>query len=250
MKILVPFKRVVENGAKPKPNADGSAADTAPFKMEMNWFDQIALEEAVRLREGGSTPELSGAEIVVVTVGTPEDEEAFGKALAMGADRAVLLEADGPLDARAIAKALAEFAKTEGPDLILMGKLATDADENQVAGRLAAILGWPQATCAAKVEMREGGVTVVRETDDGEETVSMTLPAVVSADLRLNEPRYLPIPAIIKAKNKPRSRQAAGTLSPVGVRSVGVRKPPDRGAGKRVGTAKELFDALVAQGAL
>ena len=213
--------------------------------MEMNWFDQIALEEAVRLREGGAD-----AEIIAVTVGTPEDEEAFGKALAMGADRAVLLQTDAKLDARGVAKALAAYVKEESPDLVLMGKLATDADENQVAGRLAAILGWPQATCAAKVTLDSGKVTVVRETDDGEETVSMSLPAVVSADLRLNEPRYLPIPAIIKAKNKPRSRQPAAEASALGVKSTGVRQPPDRGAGKRVGTAKELFDALVAQGAL
>lgn len=245
MKILVPFKRVVENGAKPKPNADGSAADTSPFKMEMNWFDQIALEEAVRLREGGID-----AEIVVVTVGTTADEEAFGKALAMGADRAVLLETSSSLDARGVAKALVAYVRDEAPDLVLMGKLATDADENQIAGRLAALLGWPQATCAAKITLDAGKVTVVRETDDGEETVSMNLPAVVSADLRLNEPRYLPIPAIIKAKNKPRSRQPAAEAPALGVRSTGVRKPPDRGAGQRVGTAKELFDALVAQGAL
>ncbi len=248
MKILVPFKRVVENGAKPKPTPDGATVDTAPFKMEMNWFDQIALEEAVRLRERGGGA--AGAEIVVVTIGTAADEEAFGKALAMGADRAVLLETGERLDARGIAKALAGYVGEEKPDFVLMGKQATDGDENQVAQRLAAILGWPQATCAAKIELGGSGITVVRETDDGEETVTMPLPAVVSADLRLNEPRYLPIPAIIKAKNKPRERKPLGTVATAGVTSLGVRKSPERGAGAMVGTAKELFEALVGQGAL
>ena len=244
MKILVPIKRVVESNARPRPTSDGRGVDTTGLKFEINWFDQIALEEAVRLRERGLD-----ATITVMSVGGAEVEEIFGKALAMGADKAVLLEATGANDPAGIAKALAEYARAESPDLILMGKQATDGDENQVAQRLAAILDLPQATNAAKIEVSGGSATVTRETDDGEETLRLTLPAVVTADLRLNEPRYLPIPAIIKAKNKPRERAAASVAAPA-VTTTGVRKPPERGAGRRVGTVGELFDALVAQGAL
>ena len=244
MKILVPLKRVIESNSRPRPSADGTGVDNTGLKFEINWFDQIALEEAVRLREKGLD-----AQITVVSVGPGENEEIFGKALAMGADKAVLLETTSPLDAGTVAKALAEYARAESPDLILMGKQATDGDENQVAQRLAALLDVPQATNAAKVEVSSGAVTVVRETDDGEETLRLPLPAVVTADLRLNEPRYLPIPAIIKAKSKPRERQPVSVAAPA-VITVGVRKPPERGAGQRVGSAAELFDALVAKGAL
>ena len=243
MKILVPIKRVVESSARPRPSSDGRSVDTTGLKFEINWFDQIALEEAVRLRENGLD-----AQIVAVSVGTTESEEIFGKALAMGADKAVLLETNDALDASSVAKTLAEFARAESPDLILMGKLATDGDGNQVAQRLAAILDLPQATNAAKVEVSGNAVTVVRETDDGEETLRLPLPALVTADLRLNEPRYLPIPAIIKAKNKPRERQAA-SVTAAEVSTTGVRKALERGAGQRVGTADELFAALVAKGA-
>lgn len=244
MKILVPIKRVIESNSRPRPTADGAGVDTTGLKFEINWFDQIALEEAVRLREKGLD-----ATIVAVSVGGAETEEIFGKALAMGADKAVLLETNDALDAGGVAKALAEFARSEAPDLILMGKQATDGDENQVAQRLAAILDLPQATNAAKVEISSGAATVVRETDDGEETLRLPLPAVITADLRLNEPRYLPIPAIIKAKNKPRERRPASTSLRT-VTTVAVRKPPERGAGQRLGSAAELFDALVAKGAL
>ncbi len=244
MKILVPIKRVIESNSRPRPTADGTGVDTTGLKFEINWFDQIALEEAVRLRERGLD-----AQITVVSVGPGETEEIFGKALAMGADKAVLLETNSSLDAGAVSKALAEYSRSESPDLILMGKQATDGDENQVAQRLAALLDLPQATNAAKVEVSGGSVTVVRETDDGEETLRLPLPAVVTADLRLNEPRYLPIPAIIKAKSKPRERQAV-TVAPSTVMTIGVRKPPERSAGQRVGSAAELFDALVAKGAL
>lgn len=244
MKILVPIKRVVESNARPRPTSDGTSVDTTGLKFEINWFDQIALEEAVRLREKGLP-----AEIVAVSVGTAESEEIFGKALAMGADKAVLLETGNALDASGVAKALAEFARAEAFDLILMGKQATDGDENQVAQRLAAILDLPQATNAAKIEVNGNAVTVVRETDEGEETLRLPLPAIVTADLRLNEPRYLPIPAIIKAKSKPRERRAASVVDPR-VTTVAVRRPPERGAGQRVGTADELFAAIVAKGAL
>ena len=245
MKILVPIKRVVDPWARPNPTPDGKGVDVTGLKFEINPFDEIALEEAVRLREGGAD-----VQILLVSIGGPECEEQLRKALAMGGDRAILLETDAPLDARAVSHALAELANAEAVDMILMGKQATDGDGNQVPQRLAARLGWPQATFASKVTLTGGGVEVVRETDDGQETLTLSLPAVVSADLRLNEPRYVSLPGIIKARSKPLERRPAGTLPASALTTTAVRKPPARAAGRKVGSTDELFDAIVGAGAL
>ena len=245
MKILVPIKRVVDPYAKVKPLSDGSAIDTSGVKFEINPFDEIAVEEAVRLKESGAV-----TEITVVTVGRAESEEQLRKALAMGADRAVLIETDSDLDSLGIAKEVEIFVRETAPDLVLMGKQATDDDCNQVGQMLAARLGWPQATFAAKVVVSASQITVTRETDSGEETLSLPLPAVVTTDLRLNEPRYIALPGIIKARSKPLDRQSATVNATAKTRTIKFETPPARAAGKRVGSVVELVNSLKERGAL
>jgi electron transfer flavoprotein beta subunit len=245
MKILVPIKRVVDPYAKVRPLPDGSGLDAAGAKYEINPFDEIAVEEAVRLREKNG-----GVEIVAVTIGGPECVDQLRKALAMGADKAILIETTQPYDSPGVAKELRALAAELQPDLILMGKQATDDDNNQAAQMLAALLGWPQATFASKVEISGTTARVTRETDAGEETLELDLPAVVTTDLRLNEPRYIALPGIIKARSKPLEQRPPATQPSPKTRLVKVEAPPARAAGQRVGSVDELVAALKQRGAL
>jgi electron transfer flavoprotein beta subunit len=245
MRILVPIKRVIDPYAKVRPLPDGSGIDTSGVKFEINPFDEIAMEEAVRLKEKDGS-----IEIISVSIGGAECEEQLRKSLAMGADKAILIETDQVLDSPGVARELEALANELQPDLILMGKQATDDDNNQAAQMLAARLNWPQATFASKVQLSAGSVTVVRETDTGEETIEMSLPAVVTADLRLNEPRYIALPGIIKARSKPLERRPAAVNAPPKTRIVKLEQPPTRSAGKRVGSVDELVAALKDRGVL
>ena len=245
MKILVPIKRVVDPYAKVRPLADGSGLDTAGLKFEINPFDEIAVEEAVRQRE-----KLGDVEIVVISIGTAECEEQLRKALAMGADRAILVETNETYDSPAVAEELARQTREIQPDLILMGKQATDDDNNQAGQMMAAILDYPQATFASKLELTAGHARVTRETDTGEETLELPLPAIVTTDLRLNEPRYIALPGIIKARSKPLERRAPLQTPNLKTRTVRYEPAPTRSAGVRVGSVDELYDALKAKGAV
>ena len=199
MKVLVPVKRVVDFNVKVSVKSDGSGVDTANLKMSMNPFDEIAVEEATRLKEAGKV-----TEVVAVSCGADACQATLRTALAIGADRGILVETDAELQPLAVAKLLAAIAAKELPQLIILGKQAIDDDCNQTGQMLAALLGWPQATCASKVTLEEGGtVTVVRDVDGGSETVRLTLPAIITADLRLNEPRFVSLPNLMKAKKKP-----------------------------------------------
>jgi len=245
MKILVPIKRVPDPYAKVRPLADGSGIDTTGLKFEINPFDEIAVEEAVRQRE-----KIPGIEIVAVSIGGGEVEEQLRKALAMGADRAILLEADDAFDPASVAAELKALVQELQPDLVLMGKQATDDDSNQVGQMLAAKLDWPQATFASRLELREGTATVTRETDTGEETLELDLPAVITTDLRLNEPRYIALPGIIKARNKPLERRRVATSPTPRVKTLRFSSPPPRPAGRKVGNVDELVSALRDRGVL
>lgn len=245
MKILVPIKRVVDPFAKIRPLPDGSGVDTTGIKFEINPFDEIAVEEAVRQRELDPT-----IEIVVASIGGPECEEQLRKALAMGADRAILIETSAATDSPGVAAELELLAKDLRPDLILMGKQATDDDNNQAAQMLAARLDWPQATFASKVVLSPGRAVVTRETDTGEETLELPLPAVVTTDLRLNEPRYIALPGIIKARSKPLDRQPAAAAASPKTRTIRYESPPKRAAGRKVGSVDELIAALRERGTL
>jgi electron transfer flavoprotein beta subunit len=197
MKILIPVKRVVDYNVKVRVKSDGSGVDIANVKMSMNPFDEIALEEAVRMKEAGKASEL-----VAVSCGVPQCQETLRTALAIGADRAILVATTLELEPLAVAKLLKAVADKEQPQLIILGKQAIDDDCNQTGQMLAALLGWPQATFASRVVLEEGKVTVTREVDGGLETLVLTLPAIVTTDLRLNEPRYVTLPNIMKAKKK------------------------------------------------
>lgn len=245
MKILVPVKRVVDPYAKVRPLADGSGIDTTGQKFEINPFDEIAVEEAVRMKEQNPS-----VEIIAVSIGASECEEQLRKALAMGADRAMLVETSDAWDSPSIANELAAVAKEVQPDLVLMGKQATDDDCNQAAQMLAAKLDWPQATFASKVVVGAASMTVTRETDAGDETLELPLPAVVTTDLRLNAPRYIALPGIIKARSKPLDRRAPLTSPKLRTRVVKAEAPPARAAGKRVGSVDELVASLKEVGAL
>jgi electron transfer flavoprotein beta subunit len=245
MKILVSVKRVVDPYAKVRPLADGSGLDTGGAKFEINPFDEIAVEEAVRLKE-----KHGDIEIVAVSIGGAEGVDQLRKALAMGADRAILLQSSETFDSPAVAKELEAVVRAESPDLVLMGKQATDDDNNQAAQMLAARLGWPQACFASKVERNGTTLTVTRETDTGEETLELPLPAVVTTDLRLNEPRYIALPGIIKARNKPLEQRPASTNPTPKTRVVRYEAPPARAAGQKVGSVAELVSALKSRGVL
>jgi len=244
MKILVPLKRVPDSDTKIRVKADGSGIETDGVKFSVNPFDSIALEEALRLKEKGAA-----TEIAVVTIGGDECAEQLRTGLAMGADRALLLKGAGELDSLAVAKVLAAVVKKEAPGLVLMGKQAIDDDSNQAGQMLAALLGQPQATFVSKLELIDGGkrAQCSRETDAGIETVKVNLPAVLTADLRLNEPRYVSLPGIMKAKKKPLEEL---TLDALGVQAVSRTKvlklepPAKRKAGVRVKTVDELIEKL------
>jgi electron transfer flavoprotein beta subunit len=239
MTLLVPIKRVVDPYAKVRPLPDGSGLDTGGTKFEVNPFDEIALEEAVRAKEKDGS-----IEVVAVSIGPAECEEQLRKALAMGADRAILIETTETYDSPAVAKELEALARELAPDVILMGKQATDDDCNQAGQMLAARLGWPQATFAAKVEFSSGQATVTRETDSGEEVLQLPFPCLITADLRLNEPRYIALPGIIKARSKPLDRRAPVASPALKTRRVRVEAAPTRAAGVKVGTVEELVTAL------
>jgi len=242
MKILVPVKRVVDYNVKVRVKADGSGVDIANVKMSMNPFDEIAIEEAVRLKEKGVA-----TEVVAVSCGVAQCTETLRTAMAIGADRAILVQTDDELQPLAVAKLLAALVAREQPGLVILGKQAIDDDANQTGQMLAALAKLPQATFASKVEVVDGRARVTREVDGGLETLSLSLPALVSTDLRLNEPRYVTLPNIMKAKKKPLE-----TLSPadLGVdtaprlKTLKVAEPAARKAGIKVGSVAELVDKL------
>jgi electron transfer flavoprotein beta subunit len=242
MKILVPVKRVVDYNVKVRVKPDNSGVDTSNVKMSMNPFDEIAVEEAVRLKEKGIA-----TEIVVVSCGLPACQETLRTALALGADRAILVDTDVELQPLAVAKLLKAIVDKEAPQLAILGKQAIDDDANQTGQMLAALLGWPQATFASKVDIANGRAAVKREVDGGTETIDMALPAVVTTDLRLNEPRYATLPNIMKAKKKP-----LDTLDPAALgvdvaprlRTIRVVEPPKRKGGGRVADVQQLLDKL------
>jgi len=245
MKILCPVKRVVDPYAKIGPLADGSGLDTSGVKFDLNPFDEIAVEEAVRMKE--ANPEV---EITVVSIGISDCEEQLRKALAMGADKAILVETTDEMDSNVVSKELEAVVKELSPDLVLMGKQATDVDRGQAAQMLAARLGWPQATFAAKISFEDGQAIVARETDSGEETLSLSLPCVITTDLRLNEPRYIPLPGIIKARSKPLEKKSRATDARPKARVLNVYSPPPRAAGQKVQSVDELVSALRERGVL
>jgi electron transfer flavoprotein beta subunit len=242
MKVLVPVKRVVDFNVKVRVKPDGSGVETANVKMSMNPFDEIAIEEAVRLKERGVA-----TEVVAVSCGTAASQETLRSALALGADRAILVESDEALQPLAVAKLLAAVARQEAPHLVIMGKQAIDDDANQTGQMLAALLDWPQATFASKLEIADDTARVTREIDGGLETLEITLPAVVTTDLRLNEPRYATLPNIMKAKKKPMQTSSAAALGvDVAPRLAIVRvdEPPRRKGGGRVADVQELVAKL------
>jgi electron transfer flavoprotein beta subunit len=242
MKILVAVKRVVDFNVKVRVKADGSGVETANVKMSMNPFDEIAVEEAVRLKEAGTA-----TEIVVVSCGVQACQETLRTALALGADRAVLVETDAELQPLAVAKLLRAIAKKENPNLVILGKQAIDDDCNQTGQMLAALLGWPQATFASKLKLDGDKADVTREVDGGLETISVKLPAVVTSDLRLNEPRYVTLPNIMKAKKKTLELlkpDALGVDVAPRLKTLKVEEPPKRKAGVKVPDAKALVQKL------
>ena len=241
MKILVPVKRVIDYNVKPRVKSDGSGVDLANVKMSMNPFDEISVEEAIRLKEAGKAEE-----IVAVSVGPQKAQETLRTALAMGADRAILVVTDEEVEPLGVAKILAKIVEEEQPKLVITGKQAIDDDSNQTGQMLAALLGWGQGTFANTVELDSDSITVKREIDGGLQTVKLNLPAVVTTDLRLNEPRYASLPNIMKAKKKPMDEKTPANygvdISPR-LTTITVTEPPVRQAGEKV----EDVDALVAK---
>jgi electron transfer flavoprotein beta subunit len=242
MRILVPVKRVVDYNVKIRVKADGSGVELANVKMSMNPFDEIAVEEAIRLKEKGIA-----TEVVVVSIGAKPVEETLRTALAVGADRAIIISTDARIEPLAAAKLLKEVAVREKADLVICGKQAIDDDANQTGQMLAALLGWPQATFASKVDIAGGEATVVREVDGGLMTIAVTLPAVITTDLRLNEPRYAKLPDIMKARAKPLTTMTPAELG-VDVTNrttvITVAEPPKRKGGGKVKDVAELVDKL------
>jgi electron transfer flavoprotein beta subunit len=242
MKLLVAVKRVVDYNVKVRVKADQSAVETNGVKMSMNPFDEIAVEEAVRLKEKGLAKE-----VIAVSMGVPQCQDTIRTALAMGADRGILVETDVPLEPLAVAKMLKVLVEKEGIDLVVMGKQAIDDDMNATGQMLAALLGWPQGTFASKVEIAGGVANVTREVDGGLETVALTLPAVVTADLRLNEPRYASLPNIMKARKKPIEtiKPADLGIDPMPrLTTIKVAEPAPRKAGVKVADVAALVDKL------
>jgi electron transfer flavoprotein beta subunit len=242
MKLLVPVKRVVDYNVKVRVRSDGSGVELSGVKMSMNPFDEIAVEEAVRLKEKGVV-----TEIIALSAGVTACQETIRTALAMGADRGILVETDVLLEPLAVAKILKAVVEKEAVDLVVMGKQAIDDDMNATGQMLAALLGWPQGTFASKVEIADGTVTVTREVDGGLETVALKLPAVVTADLRLNEPRYASLPNIMKARKKPIDVIKPGDLGvdpAPRLQILKVSEPPSRKAGVKVADVAALLDKL------
>ena len=242
MKVLVGVKRVVDFNVKIRVKSDGSGVETANVKMSMNPFDEIANEEAIRLREAGTAEE-----VIAVSLGDAKCQETLRTALAMGADRAIHVQSDAELQPLAVAKLLKAVAEREQPGLIILGKQAIDDDSNQTGQMLAALLGWPQGTFASKLEFVDGELHVTREVDAGLEKVTLKLPAVVTSDLRLNEPRYASLPNIMKAKRKPidvLTPEELGVDVTPRLKLLKVEEPPRRQAGVKVASVAELVDKL------
>jgi len=246
MKVLVPVKRVLDYNVKPRVKADGTGVDLANVKMSMNPFDEIAVEEAIRLKEKGVA-----TEIVAVSIGEAKAQETLRTALAMGADRAILVQSDDKVEPLGVAKILKAICDEEQPSLVILGKQAIDDDNNQTGQMLAALTGWGQGTFASKVEVNGDKVSVTREVDGGLETDSFSLPAVVTTDLRLNEPRYASLPNIMKAKSKPLATKAPsdyGVDVTPRLTTLKVVEPPKRTAGVKVADVDELLAKLKALG--
>jgi electron transfer flavoprotein beta subunit len=247
MKVLVPVKRAVDYSVKIRVKADGSGVDLANVKMSMNPFDEIAVEEAVRLKEKGKV-----TEIVLVSIGPAKAQDIIRTGMAIGADRGILVQTDAPTDIGgveplAVAKILKAIVEAEKPDIIIMGKQSIDDDSNQTGQMLSALLGWGQGTFASKVELGDGKVDITREVDGGLETVSLKLPAIVTTDLRLNEPRYAALPNIMKAKSKPletKKPEDYGVDLTPRLSVVKVAEPPKRKGGGKVASVDELIDKL------
>ncbi|WP_333586510.1 electron transfer flavoprotein subunit beta/FixA family protein [Phenylobacterium sp.] len=242
MKVLVPVKRVIDYNVKPRVKSDETGVDLANVKMSMNPFCEIAVEEAVRLKEKGVA-----TEVVAVSIGPAQAQETLRTALAMGADRAILVQTDADLEPLAVAKVLKAVIGEESPNLVVMGKQAIDGDNNATGQMLSALLGWPQASFASKLEVSGDKASVTREVDGGLQTIEAPLPLIVTADLRLNEPRYASLPNIMKAKKKPLDTKdigAYGVDTAPRLKVVKVTEPPKRGGGIKVETAADLVAKL------
>ncbi len=248
MKVLVPVKRVIDYNVKVRVKADQSGVDLANVKMSMNPFDEIAVEEAVRLKEKGKA-----TEVVALSIGPQQATETIRTALAMGADRGILIKTDQTVEPLAVAKILKAVVEAEKPDFVITGKQAIDDDANQVGQMLAALLDWPQATFAHSLELGEGIAKVSREIDGGLQTVEVKLPAVMTTDLRLNQPRYASLPNIMKAKKKPIDEKTPAELGvdiTPRLKVLKVSEPPKRGGGIKVASVGELLDKLKADGVM
>ena len=242
MKVLTPIKRVIDANVKVRVKADKSGVELNNVKMAMNPFCEIAVEAAIRLKEAGTA-----TEVIAVAAGAAQSQETLRTALAMGADRGILIQDDGPLEPLAIAKLLKAVVEKEGPDLVILGKQAIDGDNNQTGQMLSALLGWPQGTFISKLEVGADGAKVTREVDGGLESVSLKMPAVVTVDLRLNEPRYASLPNIMKAKKKPIETVTPADLGvdvAPRLEVLEVSEPPPRQAGVKVESAAELIEKL------
>ncbi|HEX5777557.1 MAG TPA: electron transfer flavoprotein subunit beta/FixA family protein [Xanthobacteraceae bacterium] len=242
MKVLVPVKRVIDFNVKARVKPDGSGVDLANVKMAMNPFDEIAVEEAIRLKEKGTV-----TEIVAVSIGPAQASETIRTALAMGADRGILIKHEGTVEPLTVAKLLKAVVDTEKPGLVILGKQAIDDDSNQTGQMLAALLGWPQGTFASKLAIEGESASVTREVDGGLQTVKLKMPAIVTTDLRLNEPRYASLPNIMKAKKKPIDEKSPGDYGVDVTPRLKVLKttePPGRKGGVKVGSVQELLDKL------
>jgi len=242
MKVLVPVKRVIDFNVKARVKADGSGVDLANVKMSMNPFDEIAVEEAIRLKEAGKA-----TEIVCISIGPAQAAETIRTGLAMGADRGIHVKIEGIVEPLAVAKILKKIVDEEKPGLVILGKQAIDDDSNQTGQMLAALLGWPQGTFASKVVLDGDHVSVTREVDGGLQTVKLKTPAIVTTDLRLNEPRYASLPNIMKAKKKPideKTAEALGVDVKPRLKVLKTTEPPGRKGGVKVKTVAELLDKL------
>ncbi len=242
MKVLVAVKRVIDYNVKVRVKSDGSGVELANVKMSMNPFDEIGVEEAVRMKEAGIV-----TEVVAISLGVQQCQETIRTALAMGADRGVHVLTDDELEPLAVAKLMKSVADRESPDIVILGKQAIDDDANQTGQMLAALLGWPQATFASKVVAENGSLTVTREVDGGLETVRTALPAIVTTDLRLNEPRYASLPNIMKAKKKQIDRMSPADLgvdTGCRLKTIGVAEPEKRSGGVKVDSVTELVEKL------
>jgi len=242
MKILVPVKRVVDYNVKVRVKSDQSGVETTNVKMSMNPFDEIAVEEAIRLQEAGIAEE-----IIIVSIGVTKCQETIRTALAMGTDRGILVETDQEVQPLAVARILQHLVERESPQLVITGKQAIDDDNNQTGQMLAALLGWSQGTFASRLELADGRLKLTREVDSGLETISLSMPAVVTTDLRLNEPRFVKLPNIMKAKKKPLEiipMDSLGLDTASRVKILKVEDPPQRAAGIKVAGVEELVDKL------